>query len=117
MVTQASDPPFYGIFVPLKIPFEKFWWRHCFAVWAPLIKNPSYAWDADHFFGFCLQAFPLAGPPLRVDCLALMGNMRQVSFQRHKDVLQLLILKKRCVDAFSQEVGKIYESSKVEGFK
>ena len=26
MVTQvsASDPPFYGIFVPLKIPFEKF---------------------------------------------------------------------------------------------
>ena len=22
--TSASDPPFYGIFVPLKIPFEKF---------------------------------------------------------------------------------------------
>ena len=77
MVTQASaaDPPFYGIFVPLKIPFEKLWWRHCFAVWAPLIKNPSYAYNAKHFFGFYLQVFPLAGPILRVDCFALMGNM------------------------------------------
>ena len=51
-------------------------------VWAPLIKNPSYAYDAEHFCGFCLQVFPLAGPPLRVDCLALMENMRQVSFAR-----------------------------------
>ena len=85
---------------------------------APLIKNPSYAYNAEHFFGFYLRVFPLAGPPLRVDCLVLMGNMRQVSFPRtqHKDVLQSLILKKRCVDAFSQEVGKIYEFSKVEGF-
>ena len=84
MVTQASDsdPPFYGIFVPLKISFEKFCRRHCFAVWTPLIKNPSYAYDAEHFFGFCLQVFPLAGSSLRVDCLALMGNMRQVSFPR-----------------------------------
>ena len=50
---------------------------------APLIKNPSYAYDADHFFGFYLKVFPLAGPTLRVDCLALMGNMRQeVSFPR-----------------------------------
>ena len=49
---------------------------------APLIKNPSYAYDTEHFFGFYLQVFPLAGPPLRVDCLALMGNMRQVSFPR-----------------------------------
>ena len=49
---------------------------------AQLIKNPSYAYDAEHFFGFYLQVFPLAGPPLRVDCLALMGNMRQVSFPR-----------------------------------
>ena len=49
---------------------------------APLIKNPSYAYDAEHFFGFYLQVFPLAGPSLRVDCLALMGNMRQVSFPR-----------------------------------
>ena len=43
---------------------------------APLIKNPSYAYDAEHFFGFYLQVFPPAGPPLRVDCLALMGNTR-----------------------------------------
>ena len=49
---------------------------------APLIKNPSYAYDAVHFFGFYLQVFPLAGPPLRVDCLAPIGNMRQVSFPR-----------------------------------
>ena len=49
---------------------------------APLIKNLSYAYDAEHFFGFYLQVFPLAGPLLRVDCLALMGNMRQVSFPR-----------------------------------
>ena len=49
---------------------------------APLIKNPSYAYDAEHFFGFYLQVFPLTGPPLRVDCLALMGNMRQVSFTK-----------------------------------
>ena len=49
---------------------------------APLIKNPSYAYDAEHFFGFYLQVFPLAGPPLLVDCLAFMGNMRQVSFTR-----------------------------------
>ena len=48
----------------------------------PLIKNPSYAYYTEHFFGFYLQAFPLAGPPLRVDRLALTGNMRQVSFQR-----------------------------------
>ena len=34
------------------------------------------------FFGFYLQVFPLAGPPLRIDCLALMGNMRQMSFPR-----------------------------------
>ena len=32
--------------------------------------------------GFCLQVFPLPGPPLRVDYLGLMGNMRQVSFSR-----------------------------------
>ena len=49
---------------------------------APLIKNPSYTYDAEHFFGFCLQVFPLAGPPLQVGCLALMGSMRQVSFSR-----------------------------------
>ena len=49
---------------------------------APLIKNPSYAYDVEHFFGFCLQVFPLAGPPRRVHCLALMENMRQVSFPR-----------------------------------
>ena len=49
---------------------------------APRIKNPSYAYDAEHFFGFYLQVFSLAGPPLRVDCLALMGKMRQVSFPR-----------------------------------
>ena len=49
---------------------------------ASLIKNSSYAYDAEHFFGFCLQVFPLAVPPLRVDCLALIGNMRQVSFPR-----------------------------------
>ena len=48
---------------------------------APLIKNPSYAYDGEHFFGFYLQVFPLAGPPLRVDCLALMENMRQVSLK------------------------------------
>ena len=29
-----------------------------------------------------MQVFFSAGPPLRVDCLALMGNMRQVSFPR-----------------------------------
>ena len=51
-------------------------------VWALLIKNLSYAYDADHVFGFCLQVFPLAGPSLRVDRLAQMGNMRQVSFPR-----------------------------------
>ena len=49
---------------------------------APLIKNPSYADDAEHYFGFCLQVFSLAGPPLRVHCLALFGNMRQESFLR-----------------------------------
>ena len=49
---------------------------------APLIKNPSYAKDAEHFFWFCLQVFPLAMPPLQVDCLALMGNMRQIFFPR-----------------------------------
>ena len=49
---------------------------------APLIKNLSYAYDAEHFFGLCFQVFPLAGPPLRIDCLALMRNMRQVSFPR-----------------------------------
>ena len=49
---------------------------------APLIKNPGYAYDAKHFFGFYLQVFPLAGPPLWVNCLALMGNMRQVSLPR-----------------------------------
>ena len=49
---------------------------------APLIKNPSFAYDAEHFFGFYLQIFPLAGPPPRVNCLALMGNVRQVSFPR-----------------------------------
>ena len=49
---------------------------------APLIKNPCYAYDAEHFFGFYLQVFSLTGPSLRVDCLALMGNMRQVSFPR-----------------------------------
>ena len=49
---------------------------------APLIKNPTYAYDAEHFFGFYLQVFPLAGSPLWVDCFALMGNMRQVSFRR-----------------------------------
>ena len=49
---------------------------------APLIKNPSYAYDAEHFFGFYLRVFPLTGPPLRVDYFALMGNMRQVSFLR-----------------------------------
>ena len=56
--------------------------KSCFAVWAPLINNPSYAYDTEHFFGFCLQVFLLAGPPLRVDCLALMGNMRNGSFPR-----------------------------------
>ena len=85
--------------------------------WSPLDKNPSYAYDAEHFFGFYLQVFPLAGPPLWIDCFALMGNMRQVSSQGRKTVLQSLILKKKCVDAFLQEVGKMYESSKVEGFK
>ena len=84
---------------------------------APLIKNPSYAYDAEHFFGFCLQVFPLAGPPLRVDCLALMGNMRQVSFSRTQGRIAVINSEKKCVDAFSQEVGKMYESSKVEGFK
>ena len=49
---------------------------------APLIKNPRYAYDAEHFFGFYLQVFSLAGPPLRVDCLAIMENMHQVSFPR-----------------------------------
>ena len=49
---------------------------------APLIKNPTYAYDAEHFFGFYLQVFLLARSPLRVDCLALMGNMRQVPFPR-----------------------------------
>ena len=48
---------------------------------SPLIKNPSYVYDGEHFFGFYLQVFPLAGPPLRVDCLALMGNIRQVSLK------------------------------------
>ena len=52
---------------------------------APLIKNPRYAYDAEHFFGFSLQVSPLAGPPLRVDCLALMGNMRRVSFPRTQE--------------------------------
>ena len=46
-----------------------------------------------------------------------MGNMRQVSFPRTQGRIAVIILKKRCVDAFSQEVGKMYESSKVEGFK
>ena len=49
---------------------------------APLIKNPSYAYEAEHFFGFYLQVFPLAGSSLRVDCLAPLGNMHQVSFPR-----------------------------------
>ena len=78
---------------------------------APLIKNPSYVYDAEHFFGFCLQLFPLAGPPLWVDCLALTGNMRQVSFPRTPGriaVTNSAILKKECVDAFSLEVRKIY---------
>ena len=51
-------------------------------VWASLIKNSSYAYDAEHFFGFYLQVFSLAGPPLRVDYMALMGNMRQESSPR-----------------------------------
>ena len=82
---------------------------------APLIKNLSYAYDAEHFFGFCLQVFPPAGPPLRVDCLALMGNTRQVSFPKTPGRIAVTNSEKRCVDAFSQEVHKIYESSKVEG--
>ena len=84
---------------------------------APLIKNPSYAYDAEHFFGFYWQVSPLAGPPLRVDCLALMGNMRQVSFPRTQGRIAVTNSEKRCVDSFSQEVRKIYESSKEEGFK
>ena len=83
---------------------------------APLIKNPSYAYDAEHFFGFYLQVFPLAGPLLRVDCSAFTGNMRQVSFPRTQGRISVTNSKKRYVDAFSQEVRKIYESSKVEGF-
>ena len=30
--------------------------------------------NAEHFFGFCLLAFRQAGPPQRVDCLALTEN-------------------------------------------
>ena len=62
---------------------------------APLIKNPSYASDAEHFFGFYLQVFPPAEPPLRVDCLALMGNMRQVSFPRTQGRISITNLKKK----------------------
>ena len=68
---------------------------------APLIKSPSYAYDAEQFFGFYLQVFPLAGPPLQVDCLALMGNLRQVSFPRTQGRIAVTNSEKRCVDAFS----------------
>ena len=83
---------------------------------APLIKNHSYAYDAEHFFGCYLQIFPLAGPLPRVDCLALMENMRQVSFPTTQGRIAVTNSEKKCVDAFSQEVGKIYDSLKVEGF-
>ena len=76
---------------------------------APLIKNPSYVYDAEHFFGFCLQVFPLARPPLRVDCLALMGNMRQpvkCLSQGHQDLLQSLILKKGALTLFRKKFLK-----------
>ena len=60
-----------------------------------LIKNPSYAYDAKHVFGFNLQVFPLAGPLLRVDCLALMGNLRQVSFPRARGRIAVTNSKKK----------------------
>ena len=43
--------------------------------------------------------------------------MRQVSFPRTQGRSAVTISEKRSVDAFSQEVDEIYESSKVERFK
>ena len=47
---------------PIKNSFWKVLMTSLLCDLAPLIKNPSCAYDADHPFEFCLQVFPLAGP-------------------------------------------------------
>ena len=47
-LAPASDPPFYGIFVPSKVPLRKILMTSLRVIWSlvcsPPIKNPGYAY-------------------------------------------------------------------------
>ena len=83
---------------------------------APLIKNPSYAHDAEHFFEVLFASLSTSWASTAGRLLGSNGKYALIKCLSQGRIA-VTNSEKRCVDAFSQEAGTTYESSKVEGFK